>query len=171
MKTMLRVALIVAVAMAVAFSSTAVYAVGADNSQPMKAKMGERFKKMTEELNLAPEQKATLDKSHEEFATKVKELREKMRAARVSLKEELDKATTDMARVASLVAELKDLAGQQIQHRVDSVIAMKKVLTPEQFTKMKSSMEKHKKEFKEKYGKGDWHGEGHGDKPGEPDGM
>lgn len=117
-------------------------------------KMEERSKKMAEELGLAPEQKMALDKDRAEFSAKLKDLREKIKAARTNLKAELDKPVADAAKANSLATEVKNLVGQQIQYRVDKVMAMKQILTPEQFSKMKSSMEKHKKEFKGKHENG-----------------
>lgn len=128
------------------------------------AKREAHFTKMAEELALTPEQKATLEKDRNEFMAKAKDLREKIRAARTSLKSELNKAVTDMAKVNSLVVDLKNLIGQQIQYRIDKVMGMKKILTPEQFSKMKDKMEKHKKESGGKHGNSGRHGDKDDDK-------
>lgn len=117
-----------------------------------KKRMEEHFNKMASEIGLTAEQKAALDKDRAEFMANSKDLKAKMRAAKKSLKEELDKAATDQAKVAALVKELTDLSAQQIQYRVDKVMAMKRVLTPEQFAKMQDAMEKHKGEMKGKRG-------------------
>lgn len=125
-----------------------------------KKRMEEHFNKMASEIGLTADQKAALDKDREEFMVKSKDLKTKMKAAKKSLKEELDKAATDEAKVAGIVKELTDLSAQQIQYRVDKVMAMKKVLTPEQFTKMQESMKKHKGEMKGKRGMRPPHDEG-----------
>ncbi|MBN2452805.1 MAG: periplasmic heavy metal sensor [Candidatus Omnitrophica bacterium] len=150
----------VVTAAAVIFSAAFVYAGEMRGVPQGAAKRDAHFKKMAEELKLTPEQKDALDKDRAEFMAKSKDLKEKIRAARVALKEELEKPVTDTARVNTLVADLKNLVGQQIQYRVDKVTAMKRVLTPEQFGKMKASMEKKMRRFKDRSGKskGHWHG-------------
>ena len=162
MKTMIRVGLMAAVVGAILLSASGLYAGQDWNTPEGEAKKEAHFKKMTEELGLNPEQKTALDKDREEFAAKSKDLKNKMHAAKSNLKEELDKPTPDKGRVDSLIAELKNLAGQQIQYRVDKVMATKQILTPEQFSKMKSSMDKGKHDKRPHHGnKGD---DGHGDK-------
>lgn len=118
--------------------------------------MEKRFDKMAEELQLTAEQKATLEKQRETTMPKMKALREKMQTTREQLRAELDNATPDQAKLTALIEEMKNLTGEQIQMKIDKVLAMKKVLTPEQQTKMKSIMEAKKKEFEAKRGeKGD----------------
>lgn len=152
MKTKRGMWLVVIVIAAMVCSTAVSYAGGAKPDAQDETKHAARFEKMTKDLGLAPDQKAALEKDRNEFMAKAKDLREKIREVRTSLKSELDKAATDMAKVNGLVADLKNLIGQQIQYRIDKVMAMKKILTPEQFTKMKSTMESRKKEFKGKHG-------------------
>lgn len=164
MKTMIKVSLMTAVVGAILFSVSGLYA-GQDWNTPQgEAKREAHFKKMTEEIELTPQQKEALDKDRKEFTAKSKDLKDKMQAARASLKEELNKPTLDKGRVDNLIAELKNLAGQQIQYRVDKVMAMKQILTPEQFSKMKESMGKRK------HDKGSGHGNKGECKPGDKGG-
>ena len=164
MKKMIRRGLVLVVIAAMTLSAASIYAGDAGSAAQGDFKKDAHFKKMAEELQLTPQQKAALEKDREEFSAKSKALRDKMQITRKSLKEELDKAATDKARVESLVTELKNLYSQQIQYRVDKVMAMKQILTPEQFNKMKSSMEsrKHDKDGKHGY-KDKGKGEGKGD--------
>lgn len=150
--------LAVAIIAAMLFSLSGAYAYEGGDTPKNEARRDAHFKKMTEELKLTSEQQEQLTKDREEFFSKSKDVREKMKAVRTDLKAELDKPSIDKARVDSLVAEMKNLVGTQIQIRVDKVIAMKKVLTPEQYQKMKES----KKDWKNgKSGKGDKrHGKG-----------
>ncbi len=134
--------------------------------------MEEHFKKMAKDLNLTPAQEAALDKQREEFGAKMKGLREKIHATRMAIKDEIDKATPDKAKIASLIAELKEVMGQQIQWGVDKAMAMKQVLTAEQFKKMKDIMEKHKNQMRGKHGgKGGPEGGPRGGPHGEPHDM
>jgi len=140
------------VIMAMVFSATCLYAGGAWNATQGEGGKEAHFKKMVEELQLTPQQKEALDKDRAEFDAKSKDLRDKAHQARMDLKQELDKPTSDKSRIGALASELKALAGQQIDNRIDQVMALKKILTPEQFDKMKSSMERHMKDRPGKHG-------------------
>jgi Spy/CpxP family protein refolding chaperone len=110
---------------------------GSETNSTAEAREG-RFKKMPEELQLTPQQKAELEKQREAFAAKIRDLKEKIQTARSGLKEELNKASPDKARLDDLVTQIKNLVGEHIQGKVDRVMAMKQVLTPEQYSKMKA---------------------------------
>jgi Spy/CpxP family protein refolding chaperone len=160
MKTKVGIGLAVVVVAAMVLSTTGAYAMGGWGG---KKDMEAHFKKMAEELKLTPEQKAQLDKQRGEFMAKTQALREKIKAMRTSLRQELDKPASDKTRIDSLVAELKDVVGEQIRIKVDSIIALKQVLTPEQFARMNELRSEHmrKGKFGQKHGK---HGA-----PGGPD--
>jgi Spy/CpxP family protein refolding chaperone len=153
MKTKMMKVMAVAVAAAMVFSAASAYAGEGWKGRKNGDGQEKRFDKMAEELKLTPEQKAALEKQREETGPKMKALREKQSAAREQLKAELDKAAPDTATLAAIVENLKNLTGEQLQMRIDKVLAMKKVLTPEQSAKMKGIMEEKKKEFKDKRGK------------------
>ncbi len=159
MKAM-KIMTVVAVAAMVVLASNA-YAGEGWGSHKGENGMKKHFDKMAQELNLTAEQKAALDKQRETTMPKMKALKDKMRASREQLKTELDKAQPDKAKLASLVEEMKNLTGEQIQMKIDKVLAMKTILTPEQSAKMKSIRETKKKEYegkkKEKGSKGGPH--------------
>lgn len=152
MKAKMMKVMAMAVVAAMVFSVASAYAGEGWGGKKSETDMKKHFDKMAEELKLTPEQKATLEKQREATGPKMKALREKQRAAHEQLRAELDKATPDKAKLTALVDEMKSLAGEQIQMRIDKVIEMKKVLTPEQSAKMKSIMEEKKKEFEAKRG-------------------
>ena len=145
--------LAVVIVTVMALSTAVIYAEDMGDTTQDMTKREAHYKKMTEDLKLTPQQKTALDKDREEFAAKSKDLKEKIRAARASLKEELDKPKADVARVNSLTADIKNMVGQQIQNRVDKVMTMKQILTPEQFSKMKDSMKHRKHGNYNKHGK------------------
>ena len=148
MKMKLRYMPAIALAAMMVFSAAGAMAGGMPGKGCNGGSKEARFEKMAEELGLTAEQKAKLGAHKESFMPRAKALKEKIRAAREALKNELDKPVPDNASIASLVAELKGLAGEQIQLRVDKVLEMKKVLTREQYAKMKDMMEKGKEEFR-----------------------
>ncbi len=162
MKTNMRKGLAVAVVVAMVFAASSAWAGEGWAGHKGEGEKGEHFEKMTKELNLTPQQKAELEKERSATMPKMKELREKMRTAHAELKAEIDKPAPDTARLAAIVTELKNLTGEQIQMRIGKVLAMKKILTPEQSAKMKSVMEQKKKGFETKRGGKGRGPEGHG---------
>jgi len=153
MNTEIGRSLAAAVVAAMVFSQSGVYAGETVNTPQDAAKKEARFNKMSEELQLTPQQKEQLTKEREEFASRSKDLREKIQTARTGLKAELEKPAPDKAKVNSLVTEIKNMVGQQIQNRVDKVMAMKQILTPEQFNKMKAPMKERKQYRRDKHEK------------------
>jgi Spy/CpxP family protein refolding chaperone len=156
MKTKMMKAMAMVVAAAMVFSAGLAYAGEGWGRQKSEGDMKKHFDKMAEDLKLTADQKAALEKQRQETGPKMKAIREKQQASREALRAELDKATPDKAKLAAIVEDLKNLTGEQMQMKIDKVLAMKTVLTPEQSAKMKSIMEEKKKEFKSKGGdKGD----------------
>jgi Spy/CpxP family protein refolding chaperone len=156
MKTKMSKVLAVTIVAAMVLTISSAYAGEGWKGAEGKGDREAYFKKMTAELQLTPQQKTELDKQREEFGAKTKDVRERINSARKALREELDKPTPDMAQINSLVGQIKDLTGQQLQAKVDKVLAMKKVLTAEQINKMKTLREE----------RGGRKGPGRGDKGG-----
>lgn len=149
MKRKIIAGVVIMVMAAMALSTTGVYAMGGWGG---KKDMEAHFKKMAEQLKLTPEQKAQLDKQRDELMVRTKALREKIKTMRMSLRQELDKPISDKARIDSLVTDLKGAIGEQIQVKIDGVLALKQVLTPEQFARMNALRSEHMR--KGKFGPG-----------------
>jgi len=97
-------------------------------------------------LNLSPEQKSQITKQQDMDKEKGKELRDKMQAKRLELKKELERSEVDTNKVNAIITDIKTLTGEQLDLRVNSIMAMKQILTPEQFKKLQDMKEeKHKK--------------------------
>jgi len=111
---------------------------------------GDKFQKLAEELNLTPEQKEKLKAQRAEFKEKNKALREKMQAKNKELKNELKNPTVDRAAVNATIEDIKSLTGEKLNSRVDKILSMKDVLTPEQFTKLQEKMQEKYKKMKGK---------------------
>jgi len=156
MKTIMKKMVAAAAVIGLILSAVPAYAYeghGPEGTGEERYEKGGKFDKISEELGLSDEQKAALKKDREATFAKMKELRDKVQSARKELKAELDKETLDTARVNALVAQLKDLMGQQIQSRVDKVMSLRKILTPEQYKKMQGLIEEKKEGFKSKRGR------------------
>ena len=73
-----------------------------------------------------------------------------MRAKRLELKQELEKPAVDTNKINTLIADIKTLMGEQLDFRVNNILAMKQILTPEQFKKLQDMKEGKYKEGKKK---------------------
>lgn len=96
-----------------------------------------------EELDLTPEQMEQFTKQREESRSAMEGLRDSIREKHRELRDELDSETTDSEKLESIVSDLKDLESRRIDRKVESIIRMKEILTPEQFQKMQSLRKKH----------------------------
>ena len=98
------------------------------------------------QLNLSPEQKDQITKQQDMNKEKESALRDKMRAKRLELKQELEKPEVDTNKVNSIIVDVKTLMGEQLDLKVNNILAMKHILTQEQFKKLQDMKEeKHKK--------------------------
>ena len=101
---------------------------------------GDKFGKLTEELGLTPEQKTQLDAQKEAFKAKNQAVRDKLKAKKEELRSELEKPTVDRAKINATIEDIKSLTGEKLNNRVDKILAMKSILTPEQFAKLQDKM-------------------------------
>ncbi|PIQ89754.1 MAG: hypothetical protein COV72_01520 [Candidatus Omnitrophica bacterium CG11_big_fil_rev_8_21_14_0_20_42_13] len=162
MKTNFRKAAWLAIAL-VFFLSSALYAAPYNERRPGRGydegasgggygDKGEKLEQLKEELGLTPEQEAKLKADREEFKAKNIELTEKLRAKRDELKNELEKAELDTAKVYTIISDIERLTGEKLRNRVNKIISMKSTLTPEQFEKLQAKMrQKIEKRMEQKH--------------------
>jgi len=97
-------------------------------------------------LNLTPEQQEKIKNQQTANKERWTELRNKLRDKRSELKKELENPQINKDRVNVLVAEIKALMGEELDQRVDNIIFMKEILTPEQFKKLQEKKTERMKE-------------------------
>jgi len=111
-----------------------------------QAKMGKnfesKFSEVIKELNLTPEQQTAITLQRSQERAKSRELRTKIKDVRDLITQELNKDSTDTAQLDLLVSRLKELTVLRIEHQIQGIVALKKILTPEQF-KILSEKTKH----------------------------
>jgi len=107
--------------------------------------------KLTKDLNITAEQKGKLDSEKRRHREKMKSLQKALRSKRSKLTEELDKPLSDSATITSLSAEMKKMISEMIDERLDSIMKIKEILTPEQYKqfveKKNEFMAKHKRKY------------------------
>ncbi len=96
---------------------------------------GQHMERMMEELGLSEDQQQKLEANREAQIVIGKKLFKGFAEKQKELAEELEKESTNRSAINALAAHLKDIQGQMIDHRIDSVLAVKEILTPEQFQK------------------------------------
>lgn len=99
--------------------------------EKMKAKMLEVFK----QLDLSPEQEEQLKNHRKNHRGQGKEFRENMKAKKEAIRNELQKEELNMENVYTIHNELKDLLIQKADHRLEGILAVREILTAEQFRK------------------------------------
>ena len=143
MKTRSRNAILAAVMVMAMLGTTAAYAEGMGPGGHHGQERGEKGE-FYKELNLTPEQRDQVKAQKEATKAQKQELREAMKAKRAELKAELAKKDLDRARVNVITTEMKAITAKLVDMRVESIIALKKILTPEQFQKMQDKMGQHR---------------------------
>ncbi|MBP7056366.1 MAG: Spy/CpxP family protein refolding chaperone [Candidatus Omnitrophica bacterium] len=97
------------------------------------------------DLSLTPEQRDKIKAHREEGKSKAKEMHDQMRAKKEELKAEMGKPVTDRAKIDAIAADMKSLSARMIDQRIDRILSLKEILTPEQFQKVNAKMEEKMK--------------------------
>ncbi len=93
---------------------------------------------IAQELGLSANQKEQLSEQRFQEQYTRMETRNKIRLKELQLRHELEKDAINKESVDKIVAELKELQGDTIEQRVNSILKLKEILTPEQFEKLQS---------------------------------
>ncbi len=109
-----------------------------------KEKRKEKMQKIFNELDLTEEQKAKLKENKAKHRKQRKAAFEKMKSHKETLKQELLKTDLNMKRVRKIQGELKASQAQMADDRLDSILEVRQILTPEQFAKFTALMEQHR---------------------------
>lgn len=145
-------------------TSPLVYA--ADAEQPaskeatFKQKAQERMQQLYKELNVTDEQRMQLEANKTKNMQEVKTLMQSMREKREFMRAEFQKEELNEAAVKKINAEIKQLQDRMSDLRLEGMLLIRRILTPEQF-----------KKFSEKMDKGRGQGMHRGDKRGERTGQ
>lgn len=99
--------------------------------EKMRAKMLEVFK----QLDLSPEQEEQLKTHRKNHRGQGREFREDMKAKKEAIRNELQKEELNMEEIYKIHNELKGLLSKKADHRLEGILAVRKILTAEQFRK------------------------------------
>jgi Spy/CpxP family protein refolding chaperone len=125
-----------------------------DRSDEMRKKMRAKMLEVFKQLDLSPEQEKQIQTHRKNHRGQGKEFRENMKAKKEAIRNELQKEELNMENVYKIHNELKDLLIQKADHRLEGILAVRKILTAEQFRKfceLRKEMHPMKKRRKEFY--------------------
>lgn len=123
---------------------------------PVEGRNGRHQKKaeIARKLGLTPEQDRILNEAREAHRKDMSDLRSLLKEKRQALKSELAKPGVTRQQVEPIVAQVKKLQSDMVDHRIEGIFKVKSILTPEQFDKLQemkgqkgkgSHMKKHAK--------------------------
>ena len=108
------------------------------------------YQDMTEKLDLSEEQKEQLNTHRGRQKARMKELKKELKTTHEALRKELKNCDSDESAIKSTVTRLKKVQAQLLDQKVDNFLAMREILTPEQFRKMNELREERRKQRLEK---------------------
>jgi len=91
------------------------------------------FERIVQELGLTAEQQQLMKEQRAAHKAKAKETMEALKAKKQQLRQAIEKYRTDEGAVNALLDDIKRLMGAQLELRVEDALAMKKILTEEQY--------------------------------------
>ena len=123
------------------------YAQPAEDEARAKEKIAreEKFNTMIRSLDLTPQQQQEIASRRSREKQQTRELREKYDFVESELRRELDKENPDRDKVDALVNQMKDLTGRRYEQKVDEILSLKEILSPEQYRKLQERSEKFEK--------------------------
>lgn len=116
-----------------------------------RGEMGERIRR---ELGLSEEQAKQLRELREAHRQEAMALHQEVQSKREALKAALESPQLDEGRVKSLQADLKAVHEKLADHRLEGILEVRKILTPEQFAKFQE-MTRDRPGFRGKEGRSD----------------
>jgi Spy/CpxP family protein refolding chaperone len=109
-----------------------------------KAHSGQRIQEIYNQLNLTDDQKKQLEANKQQHRAAALDARREMKANREALQEELMKGQLDMVKINAIHGQIKSLQSQMEDDKLSSILAVRAILTPEQFSKFVDLMHQHK---------------------------
>jgi len=121
----------------------------ASNSASFKEHSGQRVQEIFNQLNLTDDQKKQLEVNKEQHRAKMQSARQAMKAYKEALQEEIMKPRLDMPKINEIHGQIKALQSQMEDVKLNSILTVRSILTPDQFLKFINLMHKHKQEHEE----------------------
>ena len=108
------------------------------------------------QLNLTDQQNKQLDESRNKYREQDKALFKQMKENRALVCQELQKDKLDMNKINQANSQIKKIKGQLIDSRLQGILEIKKILTPEQFKKLMAEKKEWMSHRHHMMGKNGW---------------
>lgn len=106
----------------------------------------QRIQEIYNQLNLTDDQKKQLEANKKQHRAKMESIRHEIKVNKEALRDELMKPQLDMPKVTVLHERIKALQSQMEDIKLSSILTVRTILTPEQFSKFANLMHKHKQD-------------------------
>ncbi|MDD5566401.1 MAG: Spy/CpxP family protein refolding chaperone [Candidatus Omnitrophica bacterium] len=118
-------------------------------AQEERGRPGDEHKgRLASTLNLTEEQQQKLEVNRKAQRQEMEKLFTAMKDKQKQLQEQLASPAVTQETVTPIANELKSIQAQLIDHRISGILAVKEILTPEQFAKFHQMMEEGKRDRK-----------------------
>jgi len=114
---------------------------------------GQQDEMMTKILNLTQDQEKQLKDSRQKHKEAMKAVMEQMKSNREAFDAEIIKATPDMNKINDIQTQMKTIQSQMLDNHLNSIMEIKKILSPEQFAGF-MALEKQEQMMKHEHHKG-----------------
>ncbi|MBF0571864.1 MAG: Spy/CpxP family protein refolding chaperone [Candidatus Omnitrophica bacterium] len=115
-----------------------------DVQGPFKAHSGQGIQELYSKLNLTDAQKQQLETNKQQHRARMEKARQEMKTDKEALHGELMKPQLDMARVKAIHNQIKSIQSGMEDDKLSSILTVRAILTPEQFSNFVTLMHKHK---------------------------
>ncbi len=100
-----------------------------------REKREDRMLAVFKQLDLSPEQEKQLKAHRDKHREQKKDIHESIRAKKEEMKIELQMQELNMDNINKINSELKNIASKKIDHRLEGILEVGKILTTKQFAK------------------------------------
>lgn len=149
--------LIIGALVATAFIAGSAFAEGGDcKAGQSKVNYTEKREDVMSKLNLTAEQDKMLKEAKASQRSEMEAVMTAIKAKREELKAAIAKPGATKKDIEPIVAELKGLEAEKLDKRVDGILKVKNILSPDQFQKLEKMKEGHRREGRGKHEKKEW---------------
>ena len=120
------------------------------NENEFKEDMNARRKQLYEGLGLTEGQKKLLEENRKKSRGREEVLFKEMRGKMEMIRRELQNETLNMEVIYRINNDLKQIQAQMLDDRLEGILEVRKILTPEQFKKFEDKVNERMEHFKNK---------------------
>ncbi len=110
---------------------------------------GQHIEDIYNQLNLTDDQKKQLDSNKQQHRSKMWMARQQMKTYKEEMRSALMSLQLDIPKINQIHSQIKSLQDQMEDDKLSSILAVRAILTPEQFLKFVGLMHKHREEHEE----------------------